>query len=108
MVACRDGDVRLVNSSLLSEGRVEVCRGGVFGTVCDDFWDTVGCSSGLHTARIQLIRSVSRLLHILTPQIDYRVMMVQDQSLCLVAILEEELVLSSLMMWSVMVQNRLC
>lgn len=37
--ACVTGEVRLVNGSRLSEGRVEVCQNGQFYTVCDDNWD---------------------------------------------------------------------
>ena len=37
---CTEGDVRLVNGySVGVSGRVEICIGRYWGTVCDDGWD---------------------------------------------------------------------
>ena len=36
---CSDGEVRLVNGLFPSQGRVEVCLGGTWGSVCDNAWD---------------------------------------------------------------------
>ena len=36
---CTHGDVRLLGGTSDSEGRVEVCVNGVWGTVCDDSWN---------------------------------------------------------------------
>ena len=39
-----EGSLRLVGGSTQYEGRVEICLGGQWGTICDDLWDTVDSS----------------------------------------------------------------
>ena len=35
-----EGEIRLAGGNEEGEGRVEICRGGAWGTVCDDYWGT--------------------------------------------------------------------
>ena len=37
---CTHGQLRLVGANIPNEGRVEICMNNVWGTVCDDSWNT--------------------------------------------------------------------
>ena len=41
---CVNGDIRLVDGTNSSQGRVEVCYFNAWGTVCDDLWDSTDAS----------------------------------------------------------------
>ena len=41
---CVNGDIRLVDGTNSSQGRVEVCFFNAWGTVCDDLWDSTDAS----------------------------------------------------------------
>ena len=36
---CAAGELRLVGGNFINEGRVEICIGGAWGTLCEDSWD---------------------------------------------------------------------
>ena len=38
---CTHGDIRLTGGRKPTDGRVEVCIHGVWGTACDDGWDVI-------------------------------------------------------------------
>lgn len=44
VVICENGDVRLANGMTNIEGRVEICRNAIWGTVCDTAWDEIDAS----------------------------------------------------------------
>lgn len=42
---CIEGDVRLIGFSYPTEGRVEVCRDGLWGVVCGNGWSNADAST---------------------------------------------------------------
>ncbi len=64
---CSEGDIRLAEGATKLEGRVEICKNNMWGTVCHSYWGkpdaTVVCRQlGLSVAGIIHFSSQMRLL----------------------------------------------
>ena len=46
--SCHSGDLRLVGGSVSNEGRLELCINGVWGTVCNYFFDGLDAQVACH------------------------------------------------------------
>ena len=55
---CTTGEIRLTDGTTQYEGRVEVCINGVWGTVCDNGWDTREAYAVCHQLGYQGIYSI--------------------------------------------------
>ena len=58
---CITGEIRLIGGSQPYEGRVEVCRNNVWGTVCDDSWGALDATVVCRQAGYSSFDAVARV-----------------------------------------------
>ncbi len=61
--ACNEGEVRLMGGSNRLEGRLEICLNEVWGTVCDDGWDSIGANVACRQLGFSRFSKLRILLH---------------------------------------------
>ena len=59
---CEEGAVRLVDGISETNGRLEICQGGVWGTVCHDLWDDIDAAVVCNQLNITYTRMYQRRL----------------------------------------------
>ena len=60
---CTDNEIRLAGGIRDTEGRVEVCIDGVWGTVCDDSWDRNDAKVVCNQLNFTATRKSSIMIH---------------------------------------------
>ena len=58
---CITGDIRLIGGNGPNEGRVEVCRNNVWGTVCDDRWGAMDATVVCRQAGFSSFGAIARV-----------------------------------------------
>ena len=60
---CHDGDLRLVGGMNITEGRLEFCYGGVWGTVCRDRWGAPDARVACRQLGFSTAGKIATILH---------------------------------------------
>lgn len=73
-IGCTEGDVRLADGVTKLEGRVEICKNHVWGTVCHTLWNApdarVVCRQlGLSVAGTYIFMNMTLLTLIITQEV---------------------------------------
>jgi len=65
LIACTNGELRLVNGNTPNEGRIELCQNNGWGTICDDFWSTFDATVACRQLGFSIVGKLFNLQQVL-------------------------------------------